>query len=99
MTPAIALSDFSVTELLTLSRMGFLPRGVVIGHAVVDAGWTRLVGQTRELTNMSQAMRAARRLAVTRMRDHARRHGGEGVVGVRLQVEHHKWRGGHQVVK
>ncbi len=94
-----ALSDLSVTEFLTLSRMGFLPRGLVVGDAMVDAGWTNLSGQTRELSNLSHAMRSARWSAVTRMRQQAAQHRAEGVVGVRMLVEHHKWRGGHQVVK
>ena len=97
--PPAALSDFSVTEFLTLSRMGFLPHGVVVGDAIVDAGVNQLQGQTRELAQLSHAMRTARWMAVTRMRDQARRHAAEGVVGVRLSVEHHRWRGGHQVVK
>jgi len=97
--PPAALSDLSVTEFLTLSRVGFLPHGVVVGDAIVDAGINRLYGQTRELDQMSHAMRLARQLAVTRMRDQAQAHRAEGVVGVRMQVEHHKWRGGHHVVK
>jgi uncharacterized protein YbjQ (UPF0145 family) len=97
--PPAALSDLSVTEFLTLSRMGFLPHGVVVGDAIVDAGINRLYGQTRELDQMSHAMRVARQLAVTRMREQAQAHRAEGVVGVRMQVEHHKWRGGHHVVK
>jgi len=97
--PPAALSDLSVTEFLTLSRMGFLPHGVVVGDAIVDAGVNVLSGRTQELAQMSRAMRLARQLAVTRMRDQAEVHRAEGVVGVRMQVEHHKWRGGHQVVK
>jgi uncharacterized protein YbjQ (UPF0145 family) len=97
--PPAALSDFSVTEFLTLSRMGFLPHGVVVGDAIVDAGVSNLFGQTREIAQLSHAMRTARWMAVTRMRDQARAHKAEGVVGVRLSVEHHRWRGGHQVVK
>lgn len=97
--PPAALSDSSVTEFLTLSRMGFLPHGVVVGDAIVDAGVNMLAGRTQELSQMSRAMRVARQLAVTRMRDQAQAHRAEGVVGVRMQVEHHKWRGGHQVVK
>ncbi len=97
--PPAALSDLSVTEFLTLSRMGFLPHGVVVGDAIVDAGVNVLSGRTQELSQMSRAMRLARQLAVTRMRDQAQAHRAEGVVGVRMQVEHHKWRGGHQVVK
>src|SRR5450755_1347014 len=96
-----ALSDLSVTEFLVLSRAGFLPMGMVIGTSVYDAGGAMMQswGQTRELTALSSAMHNARRLAVGRMRDQAKAHGAEGVVGVRLQVEHHVWRGGHTVAK
>jgi uncharacterized protein YbjQ (UPF0145 family) len=97
--PALALSDLSVTEFLTLSRMGFLPHGLVVGSAVYDAGGSNLTGQTREVSSLSHAMRAARAIAVKRMRDQAAKLLAEGVVGVRLLVEHHRWRGGHQVAK
>jgi uncharacterized protein YbjQ (UPF0145 family) len=97
--PQLALSDLSVTEFLTLSRMGFLPHGLVVGSAIYDAGWSNLSGRTQEVTSLSQAMRGARNVAVKRMRDQAAKLGAEGVVGVRLQVEHHRWRGGHQVAK
>ena len=46
-----ALSELSVTEFLTLSRVGFCPHGLVIGSSIFEAGtqydW---VGQTREMT-------------------------------------------------
>ena len=115
--PTSALSDLSVTEFLTLSRMGFLPHGLVIGAAVVEAD-TRgtaakvdlfgalfsgkpLVQQppTGEVYALSEAVRQARSLAIQRMRDQAIQLHAEGVVGVRLHVEHHLWRGGHQVAK
>jgi uncharacterized protein YbjQ (UPF0145 family) len=97
--PVPALSDLSVTEFLTLSRVGFLPHGLVVGCSVYDAGAGGYYQQTREITQLSNAMRAARQLAVKRMRDQARAHDAEGVVGVRLMVEHHTWRGGHTVAK
>ncbi|HEY8088523.1 MAG TPA: heavy metal-binding domain-containing protein [Polyangiaceae bacterium] len=97
--PDIALSDLSVTEFLTLSRVGFLPHGLVVGSAIYDAGWTNLSGRTQEVVSLSTAMRSARNEAVKRMRDQARKLHAEGVVGVRLSVEHHRWRGGHQVAK
>lgn len=97
--PEPALSDLSVTEFLTLSRMGFLPHGLVIGCSMYDSGFGNYTGQTRELAQMSHAMREVRRLAVHRMRDQAAKLSAEGVVGVRLIVEHHRWRGGHNVVK
>jgi uncharacterized protein YbjQ (UPF0145 family) len=76
-----------------------LPHGLVVGSAVYDAGCSNLSGQTREITLLSQAMRSARTAAVHRMRDQAAKLQAEGVVGVRLLVEHHRWRGGHQVAK
>ena len=97
--PQLALSDLSVTEFLTLSRMGFLPHGLVVGAAVFDAGWTNASGNTQEVASLSKAMRAARAAAVHRMSQQAARLQAEGVVGVRLLVEHHRWRGGHQVAK
>ncbi len=96
----LALSDLSVTEFLTLARMGFLPRGLVIGVAVYDAGFEQgMTGYTQEVTQIGQAMRAARQLAVNRLREQASACGAEGVVGVRLSVEHHRWRGGHIVAR
>ena len=115
-----ALSDLSVTEFLTLSRVGFLPHGLVVGSSVYEANttnmpgaqggqslWSMLFGgvsaQTRvttgEVVALSEAVRAARAFAINRMRAQAAQLGGEGVVGVRLHVEHHLWRGGHQVAK
>jgi uncharacterized protein YbjQ (UPF0145 family) len=115
--PRPALSDLSVTEFLTLSRLGFLPHGFVVGASVYEADttssagtvdfWAALFGTsptpepvpTGEVVALSEAVRAARSLAIDRMRQQAARVMAEGVVGVRLEVEHHLWRGGHQVVK
>jgi uncharacterized protein YbjQ (UPF0145 family) len=97
--PEPALSDLSVTEFLTLARIGFFPHGLVIGSSVYDSGFGIYLGATGERTPMSQALREARRLAVSRMRDQAKQVHAEGVVGVRLLVEHHRWRGNHNVVK
>src|SRR4249920_2641725 len=95
-----ALSELGVTEFLTLARVGFLPRGLVIGTCVFTAGtqydWRV---QTAEITVLSQAMRQARQLAIQRMRRQATELGAEGVVDVRLEVEHHLWRGQRQVAK
>jgi uncharacterized protein YbjQ (UPF0145 family) len=94
------LSDLSVTEFLTLSRMGFLPCGLVVGVSVYDAGFEQMMtGYTMEITQTGQAMRAARHLAVQRLRQQAAAVHAEGVVGVRLSVEHHRWRGGHVIAR
>lgn len=117
MRPVPALSDLSVTEFLTLSRMGFLPHGLVVGASVFEADtrgsapsldiWGALFGgkplvkqsATGEVVTLSEAVRAARGLAIERMCAQAMLMNAEGVVGVRLEVEHHLWRGGHQVAK
>ena len=100
MRPIPALSELSVTEFLTLARIGFLPHGLVIGSSVFDAGsqfdWQVA---THEVTTLSTALRQAKSLAIERMRNQAVACGAEGVVDVRLDVEHHLWRGGRQVVK
>ncbi len=115
--PVPALSDLSVTEFLTLSRVGFLPHGLVVGSSVYEADtsatagtvslWNLFFGnaqnavrvKTGEVVALSDAVRAARALAIGRMQAQAVQLGAEGVVGVRLNVEHHLWRGGHQVAK
>lgn len=109
-----ALTDLSVTEFLTLARLGFLPLGLVIGSSVYEAStqngvslWDLLFSNGAssasttpgEVTALSEAVRAARALAVGRMRQQAAQFGAEGVVGVRLSIEHHVWRGGHQIAK
>ena len=95
-----ALSELGVTEFLTLGRAGFLPCGLVTGSCVFSAGsqydWTVRTG---EIKNLSQAMRSARHLAIERMRDQAIQMSADGVVDVRLEVEHHLWRGARQVAK
>jgi uncharacterized protein YbjQ (UPF0145 family) len=98
MTPA--LSELSITEFLALSRIGFLPRGLVAGCCVFGAGtqydWTV---QTGEIKPLSTAIRKARSLAVKRMRAQAAALDADGVVGVRLEVEHDVWRGARLVAR
>jgi uncharacterized protein YbjQ (UPF0145 family) len=95
-----ALSELSVTEFLALGRIGFLPRGLVVGSCVFAAGsqydWRVATG---EIQTLSLAMRNARSLAIKRMRAQAVELGADGVVDVRLEVEHHLWRGARQVAK
>jgi uncharacterized protein YbjQ (UPF0145 family) len=98
--PSCGLSELSVTEFLTLARLGFYPHGLVVGSSLYEAGtqydW-RVA--TAEVSSLSDAMRKARGLAMGRMREQASRLGAEGVVNVHLELEHHLWRGGRQVVK
>jgi uncharacterized protein YbjQ (UPF0145 family) len=95
-----ALSELGVTEFLAMARAGFYPRGLVVGSCVFSAGsqynWTVA---TEEITSLSEAMRQARKIAIDRMRKQARALNADGVVDVRLEVEHHLWRGARQVAK
>ena len=97
---APALSELSVTEFLAIARVGYVPCGLVIGSCVYSAGtqydWTVATG---EITTLSTAMRNARQSAIKRMRKQAHDLGAEGVVDVRIEVEHHVWRGARQVAK
>ncbi len=94
------LSELSVTEFLTLMRIGFRPRGLVMGSCMFSAGsqfdWDVTTG---EIVRLSTAMRAARSTAIQRMRAQAAQLDADGVVAVRLEVEHHLWRGGRQTAK
>jgi len=117
MRPVPALSDLGVTEFLVLSRLGFLPHGLVVGACVYEADTRGTAGSidlfaalfgggpvqrpvpTQEVIALSDAVRSARSLAIERMRAQAAVMGADGVVGVRLDVEHHLWRGNHQVAK
>ena len=98
--PRPAFSELSVTEFLTLSRVGYFPHGLVIGSCIFEAGnqydWKVA---TAEVATLSHSLRQARHLAITRMRDQAVQLGAEGVVDVRVQVEHDVWRGARQVAK
>jgi len=95
-----ALSELSVTEFLALARIGFLPRGLVAGCCVFGAGtqydWAV---QTGEIRPLGDAIRKARSLAVKRMRAQAASLHADGVVGVRLEVEHDVWRGARLVAR
>jgi uncharacterized protein YbjQ (UPF0145 family) len=100
MRPTPALSELSVTEFLTLARAGYYPHGIVIGSCIFEAGnqydWSV---STQEIAALSTALRNARGIAIARMRQQAQELGAEGVVDVRLQVDHDVWRGGRQVAK
>ena len=95
-----ALSELSVTEFVALARIGYLPRGLVVGACVYSAGtqydW---VVATREVEALSGAMREVRKRAVSRMRKQAAKMGADGVVEVRLEVEHQVWRNARQVAR
>jgi len=85
-------SDFSVNEFLLVKEAGFDPLGLVVGSSIYHIGYQ--VGnwnQNMELQVLSQAMYAARELAMSRMEAEADQVGADGIVGVRLNVGFYEW--------
>ncbi|MBV9864888.1 MAG: heavy metal-binding domain-containing protein [Abitibacteriaceae bacterium] len=85
-------SDLTVNEFALLHECGFEPLGLVMGTSMYQigyqrAGWTSNV----EMTVLTQAMYAARELAMTRMEEEADVLNADGIVGVRLEVIRHAW--------
>ncbi len=90
--PFLFTSDLSVNEFLLVRRAGFDPLGLVIGSSIYHIGYQRgSWNQNQELPVLSQAMYAARELAMTRMEAEADALGADGIVGVRLDVSRYEW--------
>ena len=85
----IITSDLTVSEFLLVKQAGFTPVGMVLGTSIYHVGvqpdqWN----VNQELDVVSRAMYEARKLAMTRMQEEATALGADGIVGVRLTVEH-----------
>jgi uncharacterized protein YbjQ (UPF0145 family) len=91
-------SDLSVDEAVLLKEIGYEPRGLVVGSAVYHLGIQYSNWSTnQEMTELTQAMYQARQEAVTAMERHAEQVGGQGVVGLKLEVQMHS--GGHPLAE
>lgn len=82
---AFFTSDLSINEFVLTTQAGFTPLGLVMGTCVYHVGvqaarWNR----SQELQVLSQAMYAARELAMARMEAEADVLGADGIIGVRL---------------
>jgi uncharacterized protein YbjQ (UPF0145 family) len=91
-------SDLSVDEAVLLKEIGYEPRGLVVGSAVYHIGiqyanWN----DNQEMSDLTQAMYQARTEALTSMERHAQQVGGQGVVGLKLEVQVHQ--GGHPLAE
>jgi uncharacterized protein YbjQ (UPF0145 family) len=89
---AFFTSDLSVNEFLLVKEAGFEPLGLVVGSSIYHIGYQ--VGnwnQNMELQVLSQAMYAARELAMFRMESEAEQLQADGIVGVRLTVGFYEW--------
>ncbi len=89
---ALFTSDLSVNEFLLVKEAGFHPRGLVVGSSIYHIGLTtKSWSSSQEVQSLTQAMYAARELAMARMEEEATVLGADGVVGVRLEVGFYEW--------
>ncbi len=85
-------SDLSVAEFLLVKEAGFDPLGLVVGSSIFHIGFQQSSWKiSEEMTVLSEAMYAARELAMTRMEEEAEQLGADGVVAVRLEVSRYDW--------
>src|SRR3954464_6010485 len=85
-------SDLSVNEFLLVRAAGVEPLGLVVGSSIYHIGFQAgMWSKNQELDVLTQAMYHARELAMTRMEHEADQLGGDGIVGVRLEVNRHAW--------
>ncbi|MGH9301103.1 MAG: heavy metal-binding domain-containing protein [Acidimicrobiales bacterium] len=90
--PGLFTSDLSVNEFLLVKEAGFDPKGLVFGSSIYHIGLQRKSwSRNQELESLSQAMYAARELAMSRMEAEADVLGSDGVVGVRLDINFYDW--------
>jgi uncharacterized protein YbjQ (UPF0145 family) len=97
-------SALSVNELALSRQAGFRPLTQVMGSCFyrtgwqsypwAGAGWGLSDGATFELEQQTGAWNEARRRALDRLNEEARRAGADAVVGVRLLRRHHDWAAG-----
>ena len=85
-------SDLSVNEFLLVKQAGFEPLGMVVGSSIYHIGFQQSNwSKNQEMSTLTQAMYAARELAMTRMEEEADQLGADGVVGIRLEVGRYEW--------
>jgi uncharacterized protein YbjQ (UPF0145 family) len=92
-------SNLTVAEHHAIRSVGFSPVGQVLGSCVYQIGWTGTwncgfgygyggygTARTVEAAGIRESLVESRNLAMQRMQQEARKHGGDGVVAVRLTV-------------
>jgi uncharacterized protein YbjQ (UPF0145 family) len=98
-------SDLSVSEFLLTREAGFRAVSQVMGSSFYQVGWQRMPwagswstrfgsmtqGGVAELEVQSEAWNDARRLALGRLAEEARRAGAQAVAGVRLEQGTYAW--------
>jgi uncharacterized protein YbjQ (UPF0145 family) len=85
-------SDLSIKEFTLVKQVGFEPMGLVVGSSIYHIGFQKpKFNQSQELETLTQAMYAARDLAMTRMEEEAASLGADGIVGVNLTIGMQQW--------
>ncbi|HEY9724210.1 MAG TPA: heavy metal-binding domain-containing protein [Oscillatoriaceae cyanobacterium] len=85
-------SDLSTSEFLLVKEAGFDPIGLVVGSSIYHIGYQAAAwSKNQEMTVLTQAMYHARELAMNRMEEEAHALGADGIVGVRLEINHKEW--------
>jgi uncharacterized protein YbjQ (UPF0145 family) len=93
-------SDLSGQDFWTLLQAGYAPVGMTMGTCVYHIAHQRFwqaignTGQNVEIPQFTEALYDARELAMSRMQAEAEALAAEGIVGVQLLSQSHRW-GGH----
>jgi uncharacterized protein YbjQ (UPF0145 family) len=93
-------SDLSGQDFWTLLQAGYAPLGMTMGTCVYHIAHQRFwqavgnTGQNVEIPQFTEALYDARELAMSRMQAEAEALSAEGIVGVQLLSQSHRW-GGH----
>jgi len=93
-------SDLSGQDFWTLIQAGYAPLGMTMGTCVYHIAHQKFwqvvgnVGQNVEIPQYTEALYDARELAMSRMQAEAEELGAEGIVGVQMLSQSHRW-GGH----
>ncbi|MEO6951780.1 MAG: heavy metal-binding domain-containing protein [Polyangia bacterium] len=82
-------SDLSIDEAILLEEIGFEPLSFVLGSSFFHIGYTLASwSKSEEMPKLTSAMQEARASAMRRLVDQARAVGADGIVGVRMDVDH-----------
>jgi len=87
--PEVFSSDLSVDEAIALREAGFEPRRMVMGTSMFHIGVSWGNWGNMEIAALTEAMTSARDHASARMMQQCQACGGDGVVGVRLEIRMH----------
>jgi len=96
---ALFTSDLGVGDFALARLEGLRPLSQVMGSSIYKVGWQQMPwgggwlsqGGSQELRVLSEAWNEARRRALGRLEEEARRAGADAVVGVNLRRGEHDW--------